>query len=72
MTAFPSSMTPTQFVDQLNHNADDVLTATERATAINLFAARATPPTARRVHRRFDSWPRKWPSPQMNPAARLG
>jgi hypothetical protein len=31
-------MTPTQFVDKLNQNAGNVLSASERATAINLFS----------------------------------
>src|SRR5258705_450765 len=30
-------MTPAQFVDKLNQNAGNVLSASERATAINLF-----------------------------------
>lgn len=42
ITAFPTSMTPTQFVDQLNQRAGNVLSATERTTAINLFAGAAT------------------------------
>jgi len=37
--AFPDSMTPEQFVDQLNSNAGNVLSATERATAIGLFGS---------------------------------
>lgn len=36
-SAFPTSMTPAQFVDQLNQRAGNVLSASERATAINLF-----------------------------------
>jgi hypothetical protein len=36
-TAFPSSMTPAQFVDKLSLNAGNVLSANERATAIDLF-----------------------------------
>ena len=36
-TAFPTSMTPAQFVDGLNTNAGNVLSASERTTAINLF-----------------------------------
>jgi len=36
-TAFATTMTPTQFVDKLNSNAGNVLSATERTTAINLF-----------------------------------
>jgi sugar lactone lactonase YvrE len=35
--AFPTTMTPAQFVDKLNQNAGNVLSPTERATAINLF-----------------------------------
>ena len=38
MTAFPITMTPAAFVDQLNQNAGNVLSASERTTAINLFA----------------------------------
>jgi hypothetical protein len=38
ISAFPTSRTPAQFVDQLNSNAGgNVLSATERTTAINLF-----------------------------------
>ena len=40
-TAFPTTRTPAQFVDQLNTNAGNVLSASERATAINLFAGAA-------------------------------
>jgi hypothetical protein len=36
-TAFPTTMTPAQFVDQLNTNAGNVLSTSERATAIALF-----------------------------------
>jgi len=36
-SAFPTTMTPTQFVDKLNTNAGNVLSASERTTAINLF-----------------------------------
>src|SRR5437764_10528833 len=36
-TAFPTSMTPAQFVDRLNTNAGNVLSASDRATAIALF-----------------------------------
>jgi hypothetical protein len=36
-TAFPTTMTPTAFVDQLNQRAGNVLSANERTTAINLF-----------------------------------
>ena len=47
--AFPTTMTPAQFVDKLNLNAGNVLSATERATAINLFggAANSSNVTAR-------------------------
>src|SRR4030095_249790 len=37
VTAFPTSMTPEQFVDKLNQNAGNVLSGTELTTAINLF-----------------------------------
>jgi Calx-beta domain len=36
-TAFPTSLTPAQFVNQLNTNAGNVLTAGEITTAVNLF-----------------------------------
>ncbi|MDQ3665657.1 MAG: hypothetical protein M3410_03485 [Acidobacteriota bacterium] len=36
-TALPTTMTPAQFVDQLNTNAGNVLSATERASAIAFF-----------------------------------
>jgi hypothetical protein len=35
---FPTLMTPAQFVDKLNQNAGTVLSASERAAAINFFA----------------------------------
>ncbi|HWP56000.1 MAG TPA: hypothetical protein VN476_17850, partial [Pyrinomonadaceae bacterium] len=35
--AFPTIMPPEQFVDKLSQNAGNVLSATERTTAINLF-----------------------------------
>ncbi|HYW70147.1 MAG TPA: Calx-beta domain-containing protein, partial [Pyrinomonadaceae bacterium] len=35
--AFPNTLTPAQFVDQLNQNAGNVLTPSERTDAINLF-----------------------------------
>jgi len=35
--AFPTTMTPTQFVDKLDQNAGHVLSASERTTIINLF-----------------------------------
>src|SRR4029079_18014347 len=37
ITAFPTSLTPTQFVDQLKTNSGNALSASERTTAINLF-----------------------------------
>src|SRR6185369_10958154 len=42
INAFPTTMTPAQFVDLLNQNAGNVLSASERATAINLFGGAAT------------------------------
>jgi CSLREA domain-containing protein len=39
VTALPTSRTPTQFVDQLNTNAGNVLSASEKATAIGLFGS---------------------------------
>ena len=36
-TAFPTSMSPAQFVDKLNANAGGVLSVIERQTVINLF-----------------------------------
>jgi hypothetical protein len=39
IAAFPTSMTPEQFVDQLNFNAGNVLSTNERAAAINLFSS---------------------------------
>jgi uncharacterized delta-60 repeat protein len=41
VTAFPTTMTPDQFVDKLNQNAGNVLSATERTTAVNLFGGAA-------------------------------
>jgi hypothetical protein len=41
MGAFPVSMTPAQFVDKLNQNAGNVLSAAERDTAISLFGGAA-------------------------------
>lgn len=38
---FPTTMTPAGFVDKLNQNAGSVLSASERTTAINLFAGAA-------------------------------
>ena len=48
-TALPITMTPAQFVDQLNQNAGNVLSASERTAAISLFggAANSTNITAR-------------------------
>jgi hypothetical protein len=48
-TAFPTSMTPTEFVDKLNQNSGNVLSASERTTAISLFggAGNTTHPMAR-------------------------
>jgi hypothetical protein len=37
ITAFPTTMTPAAFVDQLNTRAGTVLTPAQRTTAINLF-----------------------------------
>ncbi len=37
ITAYPTSMTPTQFVDKLNQNAGNVLSSSDRAAAIGLF-----------------------------------
>ena len=37
-SAFPTSRTPTQFVDALNANAGNVLSSDDRTTAINLFS----------------------------------
>ena len=39
--AFPTSMAPADFVDKLNTNAGNVLSAAERTTAINLFGGAA-------------------------------
>ena len=38
-TAFPTSMSPAQFVDNLNGNAGNVLSASERAATIALFGS---------------------------------
>jgi hypothetical protein len=38
-TAFPTSMSPAQFVDKLNQNAGNVLSATERTAVIGLFGS---------------------------------
>jgi hypothetical protein len=40
-TAFPTAMTPDQFVDKLNQNAGNVLSLPERQTVLNLFAGAA-------------------------------
>jgi Calx-beta domain-containing protein/Big-like domain-containing protein len=40
-TALPTTLTPDQFVDRLNQNAGDVLSLSERTTAINLFGGAA-------------------------------
>jgi hypothetical protein len=39
VTAFPTTMTPAQFVDALNTNAGNVLSASEQATAIGFFGS---------------------------------
>jgi Calx-beta domain/Beta-propeller repeat len=39
--AFPTSMTPAQFVDKLNQNAGNVLSAGERTLAMNFFGGAA-------------------------------
>jgi hypothetical protein len=39
--AFPSTMTPTEFIDRLNQNAGNVLSASEQTTAIGLFGGAA-------------------------------
>jgi hypothetical protein len=39
--AYPGTLTPAQFIDQLNQNAGKVLSASERTTAINLFGSAA-------------------------------
>ncbi len=41
-TALPTTLTPAQFVDNLNQNAANVLSPNERTTAINLFAGAAS------------------------------
>src|SRR6202011_25253 len=48
-TALPTTLTPAQFVDNLNQKAGSVLSASERTTAINLFggAGNTTNMTAR-------------------------
>jgi CSLREA domain-containing protein len=49
ITAFPTTMTPAQFVDKLNTNAGGVLSVSERQAVINLFgnAVNTTNLTAR-------------------------
>ncbi|HYW72478.1 MAG TPA: choice-of-anchor Q domain-containing protein [Pyrinomonadaceae bacterium] len=49
ISAFPTTLTPAQFVDKLNTNAGGVLSQSERQTAINLFgnAADTTNASAR-------------------------
>ena len=37
-TALPTTLTPAQFVDNLNQNAGNVLSSSDRTTAINLFS----------------------------------
>ena len=48
-TGLPTTMTPAQFVDKLNQNAGNVLSSSDRATAIALFgsATNTTNTTAR-------------------------
>jgi len=41
ITAFPTTMTPVEFVDRLNSRAGSVLLPAERTTAINLFGGAA-------------------------------
>ncbi len=38
ISAYPTTMTPAQFVDQLNTRAGNVLSASEKTTIVNLFA----------------------------------
>ena len=40
-SAFQTTLTPTEFVDRLNSNSGNVLSASERTTLINLFAGAA-------------------------------
>jgi len=49
IAAFPTKITPREFVDKLNQNAGNVLSSSERTSAINLFggAAASSNPTAR-------------------------
>jgi hypothetical protein len=39
---FPNTMTPAEFVDKLNQNAGNVLSASERSTSINFFSGAGT------------------------------
>jgi hypothetical protein len=49
-SAYPTSMTPSEFVDRLNQNAEGVLSLSERATVIRLFgSATDTSSTAARA-----------------------
>jgi hypothetical protein len=41
IATLPTTLTPAQFVDKLNQNAGNVLSASERTTAINLFSGAA-------------------------------
>ena len=41
LTAFPTNMTPDQFVDLLNTRAGNVLSPVERTTVVNLFGGAA-------------------------------
>lgn len=41
ITAFPTSLTPAEFVDKLNQNAGNVLSASEQTAAIDLFSGAA-------------------------------
>jgi hypothetical protein len=49
ISAIPTSLTPAQFVDQLNHNSGDALSLSDRAAAIALFggATDSSSPDAR-------------------------
>jgi len=40
LTAFPTTMTPQQYVDALNTNSENALSANERTTLINLFGGK--------------------------------
>jgi hypothetical protein len=41
ISAYPTTMTPAEFVDKLNQNAGNVLSSSERTTALNLFGTAA-------------------------------